>query len=375
MKSIYPKNEEETLFVQNFSAKPEIVLVFPITRDTKSSSEKWKEVLYFVEKSGISTLLVIDKTDLGSATKYFMSNFEFDDKQLIVLPRSIKDTLFDTVGEISLDKNFWIIQLHDDDKWSGKLTLPETVNSETIYYSDFYLNSESQGLIQIKDFSMPNRIVFSLVPSNIWNKFASLVRAQRYHVAGSFDFTFNFMAQKMCKFEHNPGFAYHWKDDNWDTVKKSKAHLSRLASSDGWEEWSSPEIAILNRTIDSLASLSFLQDQVSLQVLLNEIQLLVLSLQPSKKNHIKLTVSLPILRLLDMFGSSSLGRIFWKKSTTSQIRGRLELYLFIEKTWSIENLADILTFVSYLKTMQKFESLQIRFSFWEKAIRDLQDKI
>lgn len=241
-----------------------------------------------------------------------MSNFEFDDKQLIVLPRSIKDTLFDTVGEISLDKNFWIIQLHDDDKWSGKLTLPETVNSETIYYSDFYLNSESQGLIQIKDFSMPNRIVFSLVPSNIWNKFASLVRAQRYHVAGSFDFTFNFMAQIMCKFEYNPGFAYHWKDDNWDTVKKSKVHLSRLASSDGWEEWSSPEIAILNRTIDSLASLSFLQDQISLQVLLNEIQLLVLSFQPSKKNHIKLTVSLPILRLLDVFDSSSLGRIFGK---------------------------------------------------------------
>jgi hypothetical protein len=374
LKSIYPKNEEETLFVQNFSAKPEIVLVFPITRDTKSSSEKWKEVLYFVEKSGISTLLVIDKTDLGSATKYFMSNFEFDDKQLIVLPRSIKDTLFDTVGEISLDKNFWIIQLHDDDKWSGKLTLPESVNSETIYYSDFYLNSESQGLIQIKDFSMPNRIVFSLVPSNIWNKFASLVRAQRYHVAGSFDFTFNFMAQKMCNFEHNPGFAYHWKDDNWDTVKKSKAHLSRLANSDGWEEWSSPEIAILNRTIDSLASLSFLQDQTSPQVLRNEIQLLVLTLQPSKKNQIKLTISIPILRVLDLFGSFSLGRIFWKKSKTSQIRGRLELYSFIEKTWSIRNLADVLTLVSYLKNMQKFQSLQIRFSFWEKAIRDLQDK-
>jgi hypothetical protein len=94
----------------------------------------------------------------------------------------------------------------------------------------------------------------------------------------------------------------------------------------------------------------------------------------SNQNQIKLTISIPILRVLDLFGSFSLGRIFWKKSKTSQIRGRLELYSFIEKTWSIRNLADVLTLVSYLKNMQKFQALQIRFSFWEKAIRDLQDK-
>ena len=186
--------------MRNYSNTPEIVLIFPVTRDISQKPAKWSEVLNFVETSKIGTLLVIDKTQTGSAADFFMSNFNMPEKRLIVFPRNIKDTLFDSVGEIILDKNMWVIQLHDDDVWKGTVELPPDPDPSTVYYSDFFLSSELNGTSKIQDFMMPNRIVFSLVPSMIWNRFSKLVHAQNYHVAGSFDFTLKLMAQLKCRF-------------------------------------------------------------------------------------------------------------------------------------------------------------------------------
>ena len=134
MKKIYDKRKDQTIFLENSTGTPEIVLIFPITRDFESSSEKWRLVLEFIEDSEISALVVIDKTEQASARDYFMNHFKIKDKRLFVLPRSIEDTLFDTVGEINLDKNMWIIQLHDDDHWNGKITLPKSPTPETVYF-------------------------------------------------------------------------------------------------------------------------------------------------------------------------------------------------------------------------------------------------
>jgi hypothetical protein len=374
LKSIYAKRDGSKFLVHNISTKPEIVLVFPITRDTNENLEKWKIVIDFVKDSEIRTLLVLDKTESGSATEFFMSHFASEEIHLVVLPRNIKDTLFDTVGEIVLDKNLWIIQLHDDDNWSGKLSLPEIVDPETVYYSDFYLNSASKGLTQIQDYSMPNRIVFSLVPSNIWNRFTSLVQAQQCHVAGSFDFTLNLMTQIACKFEYRPGFVYHWNDDNWDTSKNAKAHLSRLAVSDGWKGWSSPEIANLNRTIDSLASLNYLQDIVTPDVIEIQIQLLICSFQPSFRNRIKLCISIPIFHILYLPRILQRLEIIMGKSKVDYIGNRLRLYKFVKKTWRTRSLEDVLDLVIQLQAEQEFESLHNRFLLWKESIRELSGR-
>ena len=267
MSRVFEKSTSDPLFIENLSGKPEIVLVFPITRDGVGCLEKWQTVLEFVENSEISVLLVLDKTDLHSATEYFINNFTFNNKELYVLPRSIRDTLFDTVGEIVLDENMWIIQLHDDDYWNGKIELPDTAEPQTVYSFDFYLDSKSKDVIRVEDYSLPNRVVFSLVPSRIWNRFSQLVRDQNYHVAGSFDFTLNKMVQLSCKFEQQQGFQYYWKDDNWKTPKEAVSHLTKLSESDGWKEWSSPQIAILNRSIDSLASLNYIHDFLNPEVI------------------------------------------------------------------------------------------------------------
>ena len=371
MKEIYLKRDNQTLFLENKSGDPEIVLISPITRSSEGSREKWKTVLDFFGESEINTLLVIDKTASGAATDYFMCNFEFKNKQLFVLPRTIQDTLFDSVGEIVLDNNMWIFQLHDDDKWNGKITLPEMPNHETVYYSDFYLFSESRGFTKFLDFSMPNRIVFSLVPSILWNRFSRLIQDQNYHVPGSFDFTYNLMARLSCKFEYKSGFTYEWKDDNWNSTKNSKNHLIGLAQRDGWKDWSSPEIANFNRSVDSLIALNYIDDFLSKDAINTEVLRSLTTFQPSKGKRVKypLVTLLLIIRNIFQIGFFAL---LGKESGDSILQKELSLHRFILKTWNIRTIDDLINRISELEGMNNFEVLQMRFTFWRLALNQLE---
>lgn len=373
MKIIYHKRENQPLLIQNPTGKPEIILVFPITRDVEESPIQWKAVLEFAEESDITTLLVIDKTERRSATEYFMKYFALDDKNLIVLPRSIKDTLFDSVGEIVLDRNMWIIQVHDGDRWRGKITFPSTITSETVYSFGFYLQSETKGIIKVDDYSMPNRIVFSLVPTKIWNKFSKLVRDENYHVAGSFDFTLNRMVQLACKFEHHSGFEYFWKDDNWNTAKNATAHLTRLAESDGWKEWSSPEIANFNRSIDCLASLNYLKDTLSPTAIKCEINQLIKGFSPSTKRKIKYMVLSPVLGAEILFRKILPSKRVSSGQRLLKLQRQLNLYKFIEKTWHLQTIADLIDLIIYIESLNRFEKLHSRFEFWKLSLSELNE--
>jgi hypothetical protein len=291
------------------------------------------------------------------------------------LPRSIKDTLFDSVGEIVLDRNMWIIQVHDDDRWRGKLTFPSVTDAETVYSFEFYLQSESKDILKIDDYSMPNRIVFSLVPTIIWNKFSKLVRDENYHVAGSFDFTLNRMAQLACKFEHHSGFEYFWKDDNWNTSKNATTHLTRLAESDGWKEWSSPEIANFNRSIDCLASLNCLKDTLSPTAIEVEISQLMKGFSPSTKRKIKYSVLKPALYAEIVFRKT----LPWKRGSRSKrlpkLQRQLNLYKFIERTWHLQTIADLIDLIEYIESLNRFEKLHTRFQFWKLSLSELNKGI
>jgi hypothetical protein len=374
MKTVHEKTDKDHLFIKNHSGEPKIVLVFPVTRELKDYPDRWQEVIEFVQRSNIETLLVIDKTTQGSATDFFMNSFTTNEKRLIVLPRSIKDTLFDSVGEIELDQNMWIVQLHDDDSWSGSISLPASVDSETVYTFDFYLHSKNKKLVQILDFSMPNRIVFSLVPAKIWNRFSQLVRDENYHVAGSFDYTLNGMAQLSCRFERQTGFNYNWKDDNWDSRKNSTDHLTHLAQNDGWEDWSSPEIANFNRSIDSLVSLTYIRDMLSSSSIESEAKKLISGFKPRVRRKLKYWLLNPTFSVEIAIRS----RFFIFKGKNEEryleLWRRRDLHKFIQQTWRVNSVLDLINLITYMQSLNSFEKLQHRFAFWKEALLKLNGK-
>ena len=132
MKTICVKSGNN-LFVENSSGNPSIILIFPITRDGQGSISKWESAINFVNKSTIDSFIIIDKTSQGTATQYFMNNFNADAKNLYVLPRSINESHYETLGSVELDNNLWIMQLHDDDSWDGFVALPKLIDETAAY--------------------------------------------------------------------------------------------------------------------------------------------------------------------------------------------------------------------------------------------------
>jgi len=363
---------QSPILLKNTSGSAEKVLIFPITREIGLNNGKWAEILSFVQDSNIDTLIVSDKTPSQSGVQYFSECFNFDGKRLILLPRGAKDTLFDTVGEILLDENMWIMQLHDDDKWTGNISLPQVLDKYTVYFSNFYLTQSGESPTKVEDFSLPNRIVFSLVPTILWNKFVNLIQAYNYHVAGSFDYTFNYMAHILCKFSYQSGFNYYWNNDNWSTNSKSKKHLNDLSINDGWGEWALPELAIFNRRVDCLISLSYLCDLVGTEIIHNEIQDLIKSFKPTARRSMKISlklVSLYLMRFMLCF-------VFQNTSANAKkdlLIARIHSNKFIKSSYGIKTITDLMALIRALTKKNQFPKLEMRFNIWQEELSKLKE--
>ena len=371
MKAICVKDKRKKFFVQNISGNPAIVLIFPITRDGPGSLTKWESAISFINESRIDTFIVIDKTSKGTATQYFMENFNLEDKNLFVLPRSIKESHYETLGQITLDNNFWIMQLHDDDDWSGHIKLPEVVDLQASYFSKFFMVGKSNEIIEKFGFTTPGRVNFTLVPSRIWNQFANFIENQNYHVAGSLDSTLNQMVQLSCKLVPIPDFSYYYDNHNWETRKSSKSSLTKLAANDGWGDWVSIDIALFGRLLDNLSSLYYVKDFVTQLDIKEAHKSLMEHFNPRLRRRVLLKFEILLLRS-ELILSNTLGlgidRIDW----AGLAEQRLNRALFIRNSWAVKNLDQVIKLVESLEATNHFSILQYRFRFWKDTLAALE---
>ena len=288
------------------------------------------------------------------------------------MPRSQADTLFDTVGEIVLDKDMWIIQIHDgDDEWKGDFNPSILVDAETVYFSDYFKYSLENSPVKQIDFSMPNRIVFSLVPTNLWNVFVKFIQDQKNHVAGSSDFTLNFMAKVTAKFQYFPGYSYYWNEENWISRGIATIHLKKLAQADGWESFSSPEIAIVARTIDCLVSLNYLRDIVDPKIVQKSIEELLTSFKLSRiRIH---RYNFKILRLtLALWSRSCLYKNgVGDRMKLLNIQCHIDLFRFLKLSSSSSSIQHVLDLIHNLQQRNEFHKLETRFIVWKRNLTEL----
>ena len=374
MKEIRNKNEFATFFLRNTSGKPEVVLIMPITRSEKVSKSKWAAVVSFVENSEIETLVIIDKTSDGSATRYFMENFNSPCQNLYVLPRSIGESHYESLGSIQLRENMWVMQLHDDDEWEGHVKLPKTIDPVAAYYSKFYIKNKSEKFIEEKDFSTPGRINFVLIPAHIWNKFALLVQDQKYHVAGSLDSTLSLMVRLTCKLLPIPDFAYYYDNHNWAGRVASRRSLLKLTKKDGWGVWATTDIALLSRLLDNLSCLSYVQEFAEAEAANLAFMNLMQQFDPRLRRKILIGIEILALKAL-----TSIRVILPLGFKGIELQENLELKLsralFIRDSWSIEDLPAVINLVRKLENRKQFPILQERFHFWHIALQTLTHEI
>jgi len=349
-------NEMEEVWLEEPEGAHGIVILFPITRTGPEALVQWRNLSNFVCHNSIHSLIIIDKTSGGIACDFFWTDTALAAKKtnLYVLKRSINESHYDSLGGIFLPNNLWIIQFHDDDQWQGELQLPIQVASNEVILTDLYVSGKNGYSEKDMDITIPARILFSLVPAVLWNKFSQLIIDQERHTAGSLDSTLSLMASVSCIFSKNSSFKYFYDDRNWRNNRESRKHLVRLAEKDGWRSWASPEIAVLNRSFDALAALSYCSDLASPDVIQAKKDSILDSMRPNLK-----------VRTLGRIKHMFILKFFAKREGKS-------LAKVITKSWSLSSVVSLNPFIDNFLETSNLPELKARFRYWKRIFGSVE---
>lgn len=332
---------------------PGLVILFPITRIGERAEKKWLQIVQLCNESKIAGLVVIDKTTNNDALKFF-SNQRFENNHSVwILIRPSTEAIYDSQKYVRISQNSWIIQLHDDDDWNGNLVLPGNHRNLAAFQVQFFVGSKSQHTKNKSNDKLPARVNFTLIPSLVWNRFTSFIESQSGHIAGSADATLNMVVRDVCLFSNILDFSYYYNIRHWNNDKLSKLHLTDLSRQDGWNQFSSPEIAVINRTVDNLAALSYFSNLYDKKKLTEGV------LRELKSFEV---IGLKKLLMRYKFGLSKFG---FKKD-------RSELLIQLIRASQIKTIPDVIELVRLFPQLPLLESRKI---FWVKELSELQKLI
>jgi hypothetical protein len=332
---------------------PGLVILFPITRTGEQAEKKWLQIVHLCNQSKIAGLVVIDKTPNNDALKFFSSQRFERSHSVWILIRPSTEPIYDSQKYVKIPQDSWIIQLHDDDDWNGSLGLPDHDQTLMAFQVQFFVGSKSQHTNSKIYDELPARVNFTLIPSVIWNRFTSFIESQSGHIAGSADATLNMVVRDVCLFSTFLDFSYYYNIRHWNNDRSGKTHLTDLSREDGWEHFSSPEIAVINRTVDNLAALSYFS-----------------SLYDKEK------LSAGVLRELKSFEVIRLKRVFMRYqfglSKFGFKKNRSEFLMQLLNASEIKTIPDVIEWVRMIPQLPLLESRKI---FWVEELSKLQGLI
>ena len=367
MIQIFEERDNSGVVVKNQFMGKNVAILFPMTRGKEVNLFRWEKLISTVNLSKVTALVLIDKTPFHQATDYFAQKEKEILANLIIFQRPRNEPTHDSQSLIKLENGLWIIQMHDDDDWEGYLEIPPGTNENSIVRTDFSLVSSSKK-IKVTDPNWPDcRSIFSLLPSIVWNRFASLISEQGGHVAGSIDSSLNIAVSLIEPKDKITAFKYFYDNRHWDSRKLSKQHLIRLTKEDGWGDFATVEISLVSRAIDGIASLIFFSDLYSD----NDLRLQIKKWISATKPHIlrtylkKFEILFFVLgkKLLKVCGSYKLVKL--QRSCSNSILYRRILV----SAWGAKSIEDYLKIVEVLLGLQTLPLLQSRFYFWQRELK------
>ena len=356
-------DSHEVVKIVNPSTKPGVVLVLPMTRVKENSVGNWERILQIASSSNLLALFLIDKTPLKGATSYFLNAELPKNTQVHILQRDISEDLYDSLLSIALEGNVWIMQLHDDDSWSGVIELPDNATQNEIFPVDFYINVDSR--VQKIDWndSPPARINFTLIPRKIWTKFSEYASEQGGHLAASTDYTLNLIARLTCEKRDDLDFEYIYDSTNWNKKTLKRNQLTRLSKLDGWLYLSGTEVQLLNRSLDALSCLHYFKDLIPDESFNSETAKLLSGLKLSLRRSTYLHSRRQILLLLVSI-CRLLKRFLGNKNVVECLEGKLIATTLVIRISRARTPKEIQFEVLEFRKLAKLPKLEARFEFW-----------
>jgi hypothetical protein len=347
-----------------------IVVLFPMTRGKDENLFRWENLISTVNNSDVVALILIDKTISHEASKYFSDKSSEIIPDLIILQRPRVEPTHDSQSLIHLTDGLWIMQMHDDDGWDGKLELPKGISKNSIIRTNFAMISRGQKLV-IKNEKWPDcRSIFSLLPSAVWNRFADLVKEQGDHVAGSIDSTLNIAVSLMQPVFHCSNFEYQYDNRHWDSRIESKRQLKKITREDGWGEFSTVDISLVARAIDGIAGLIYFNDFYSEIDFRDKLADWIRVTKPHLfKKYLK-QCEIGFLLVASLF----LKTFSWRfLKHFSEICNNLILNRrFLLSAWEATKIEDYLQIVENLIELDFLANLRPRFYFWAVQLNKMR---
>ena len=366
--------ESSFLKILNPSGLPNLVILFPVTRVGLNAEKCWSTLISTINASQVCALIVIDKTGKGEAKEYFNARVKELHTRLYIIERDPLEPIFDSQKYVLLDEMLWIQQIHDDDTWSGFVCIPSNAEKSDLFLVQFHM-ATAFSVIQVNDEKAPPaRVIFSAIPAHVWNRFSAFIYAQGGHVAGSMDSTLSTVALIICNLKPLPNFNYFYSSHHWSRRSEADSHLKSLSFTDGWNELSSSEIAILNRLYDNLSALNFFSDLTSHRKIIEVQNLLLSSCHPrlAKKFQFIFSFALanyflvPLFKVINWMGFkslSSMGRHYEESAKLNRL---------LIASVKADSLPKILHFIETNLSGQAMPKLAARFDFWHREISALK---
>ena len=355
------------------SDEKRIVVVAPLTRVNQESEVKWKTILKFANKKTLRSLIIIDKTPNHQASEFLMKYGRESASEVLILQRPSSEPLFDSLRFIKLDSNLWITQVHDDDSWSDDLDTVVCKDQNVIYSPLIYVKSNKvvEKVTPANNSKYPQSVLFSFLPSLLWNKFVDFMNDQGGHVAISQDATLQQIARLFKSYSFTDGYSYTYNIDNWVKKRKSMALVKKYSILDGWGSYSGIEIALINRALDKFSATIYFKDMFPGAQVEADLNQLFHEFQLSKKRKlvtffaIKLQTFLLLIACVIEKTSIMKGHGLKLRIRKSQRRDILILFM---ASGRIQDLFDLLHFVSNLDKMKVNFELKKRVNFWHQTI-------
>lgn len=259
---INPKADK--IFISNNDGERKNVIMFPVTRTEASSRKKWKEVLDLMYLDENLIIVIIDKTPESKIARYCQSSYGNFMGRLYVMPRPLDESVFDSQKYVTLDKNLWITQIHDDDDWAGSPTIPRDAQDHEVFTFNIGKVSNSTFDEQILYGQLKTQeIIFGAIPSKIWNSFTAYLEAQGPSAADSLDSSLYLLCDFFGSIKRRDGFSYSWNADNWTDRAFAIENLQKSTLKMGWEKYSGVNASLCHRALDQISSLSFCARQLN----------------------------------------------------------------------------------------------------------------
>ena len=341
-----------------------LIVLFPMTRGIELNLGRWKKLISTVNNSEVSTLVLIDKTHNYQATEFFIENQDAITPDIVVFQRSRDEPTHDSQAFIKLSKGLWILQMHDDDDWNGSVNLPKNLDEMTVVRTQFTIIN-GRKVEKVSSFEKPDcRSIFSILPAPVWNHFASLIKEQGGHVAGSIDSSLNLVVSILEPHLLLENFNYFYDNRHWGKRRNANKQLRKITEEDGWGRFASIEVSLVARAIDGVSSLKYFSNFLSEEQLDLQIDRWMRSTKPRK---IRMNLKFGYLKLLWLCMWFCKIRMF-PNSLKCIVENNYRYHNVLLTSWRTKKADDYLQVVDLLLQESSLQSLFPRFLFWRKQL-------